>query len=171
MIFFEILQDDNPALNKSIHEDTLSTELGFTLTKHHHIRAYGRLSQDSTEKWHLTHQPKNPVWMEAADLGQGTSPSRRTCRTPVKKVVNLVLDPPGNLVILTPNLYLCISASRLPHETRETRRRKPRNRQQHTGLHIKRKRRPARSTRIFPGQHPVGTRSGHPNPWRPTYIQ
>ena len=49
--------------------------------------------------------------MEAADLCRGTSPSRRTCKTPVKKVVNLVLDPPGNVVILTPDLYLYISAS------------------------------------------------------------
>jgi len=108
---FGILQDDNPAFNKSIQEDTLSTGFGVTLTKHHHIRAYGRLRQDSTEKWHLTHQPKNPVWMEAADLGRGTSPSRRTCKKPVKKVVNLVLDPPGNVVILTPDLYLYTSAS------------------------------------------------------------
>jgi len=110
-MFFEILQDDNPALNKSIQENTLSTGFGVTLTKHHHIRAYGRLRQDSTEKWHLTHQPKNPVWMETADLRRGTSPLRRTCKTPVEKVVNLVLDPPGNVVILTPDLYVYISAS------------------------------------------------------------
>ena len=68
-MFFGILQDDNPALNESIKEDTLSTGFGVTLTKHHYIRVYGRLREDSTEKWHLTHQPKNPVWMEAADLG------------------------------------------------------------------------------------------------------
>jgi len=49
--------------------------------------------------------------MKAADLGRGTSTSRWTCMTPVKKVVNLVLDPPGNVVILTPDLYVCISAS------------------------------------------------------------
>ena len=61
------------------------------------------------DRWYLTQQPKNPVWREAAYLGRGTSPLRRT--TPVKMVVNLVLDPPGNVVFLTPNLDLYISAS------------------------------------------------------------
>ena len=61
------------------------------------------------DRWYLTQKPKNPVWREAAYLGRGTSPLRRT--TPVKMVVNLVLDPPGNVVFLTPNLDLYISAS------------------------------------------------------------
>jgi len=109
VMFFEIPHDDNLSLIKSTQKDTLSTGVGVKLTKNHHIRKYGRLSQDWMNRWHLTHEPKNPAWREVAYLGRGTSPSRRT--TPVKRVVNLVLDPPGNVVIMTPNLDLHISAS------------------------------------------------------------
>jgi len=42
VIFFEIPQDDNLVLIKSTQEDTFSTGLGVTLTKHHHIREHGR---------------------------------------------------------------------------------------------------------------------------------
>jgi len=111
VIFFEIPQDDDPVLNKIIQENTLLSGLGVTLTKHHHIRKHDQVSQDSRAKWHLTHQPKNPVWREAADLGRDTSSSRRSHISSVKRVFNLVLDPPGNVVILTPNLDLYISAS------------------------------------------------------------
>ena len=120
VMFFEIPQDDNPVLNKIIEnpflnkiiqENTLSSGLGVTLTKHHHIRKHGRVRQDSRGKWHLTHQPKNPVWREAAHLGRDTSSSCRSHIPSVKRVVNLVLDPPGNVVILTPNFDLYISAS------------------------------------------------------------
>jgi len=120
VMFFEIPQDDNPVLNKIIEnpflnkiiqENTLSSGLGVTLTKHHHIRKHGRVRQDSRGKWHLTHQPKNLVWREAAHLGQDTSSSCRSHIPSVKRVVNLVLDPPGNVVILTPNLDIYISAS------------------------------------------------------------
>ena len=111
VIFFEIPQDDDPVLNKIIQENTLLSGLGVTLTKHHHIRKHGQVSQDSRAKWHLTHEPKNPVWREAADLGRDTSSSRRSHISSVKRVFNLVLDPPGNVVILTPDFYLHISAS------------------------------------------------------------
>ena len=66
-MFFEIAQDDDLVLIKSTQKDTFSTGLGVTFTKHHHIREYGRLGQDSMDRWYLTHQPKNPVWKEAAD--------------------------------------------------------------------------------------------------------
>jgi len=134
VMFFEIPQDDDPVLKKIIQENTLSSGLGVTLTKHHHIRKHGRVSQDSRVKWHLTHQPKNPVWREAVDLGRDTSSSRRTYIKPVKRVVNLVLHPPGNVVILTPNLDL--SLPRLPYETRENRSWLSSNRQRHTSLHV-----------------------------------
>jgi len=111
VMFLEIPQDDDPVLNKIIQENTLSTGLGVTLTKHHHIRKHGQVSQDSRAKWHLTHEPKNPVWREAADLGRDTSSLRRSRIPSVKWVVNLVLDPSGNVVILTPNRDLYISAS------------------------------------------------------------
>ena len=114
-MFLEIPQDDNLVLFKSKPKDTFSKGLGVTLTKHHHIREYGRLSQDLMDRWLLTHEQKNPVWREAAYLGRATSPSRRT--TPVRRVVNLVIDPPGNVVILTPKLDLYISAS-LGHHMR-----------------------------------------------------
>jgi len=110
-MFFEILQEDNPSMNKSLQEVTLTTGMEVTLTEHHHIRPYGQLSQDSMKQWHLTHKPKNPAWMEAADLFRSKSTSRQTYTTPVKKVVNLALDPRGNIVILSPDLFLYISAS------------------------------------------------------------
>jgi len=65
---------------------------------------------------YMAQQPKNLLWVKAVDLGRERSCNhpfslRRTCSTSVKKVVNLVLDPPGNVVILTPDLHLYISAS------------------------------------------------------------
>jgi hypothetical protein len=111
VMLFEIPQDDDPVANKIIQENTLSSGLGVTLTKHHHIRKHGRISQDLRGKWHLTKRPRNLVWKEAADLGQDTSSSGRSHIPSVKRVVNLVLDPPGNVVILTPNSDLYISAS------------------------------------------------------------
>jgi len=47
VMFFEIPQDDDPVLNKIIQENTVSSGLGVTLTKHHRIRKHGRVSQES----------------------------------------------------------------------------------------------------------------------------
>jgi len=49
--------------------------------------------------------------MVAADQGRNLSRSRNLHTTPVHRVFNLVLDPPGNVVILTPSNDLYISAS------------------------------------------------------------
>jgi len=111
VMLFEKFQDNDPDANKTIQENTLSAGLGVILTKHHHIRRYGRIRQDLRGKWHLTNQPKNLVWKEAADLSRDTSSSRRSHIPAVKRVVNLVLDPPGNVGILSPNNDLYISAS------------------------------------------------------------
>jgi len=110
-MLFEIPQVDDPAANKIIQESTLSAGLGVTLTKHHHIRKYGRIHQDPWGKWHLTNRAKSQIWKEAADLGRDTSRSRKSHTPPVTRVVNLVLEPPGNVAILTPNNDLHISAS------------------------------------------------------------
>jgi len=110
-MLFEIPQDKDPDANKTIQENTLSTGLGVTLTKHHHIRRYGRIHQNARGKWHLTNQARSPEWKIAADLGRDTSHSRNPHITPVIRVFNLVLDPPGNVVILTPSNDLYISAS------------------------------------------------------------
>jgi len=109
VMFFEIPQDEHLVLIQSTQKDTFSTGLGVTLTKHHNIREYCRLNQDLRDKWHLTHEHKNLAWREAAYLGRVISPPRRT--TPVRRVVHLVLDPPGNVVIMSPNLDVYISAS------------------------------------------------------------
>ena len=42
--------------NGATQEPTLSTELGFTLTRHHHIRNYGRLRLVKQGKWQLDAQ-------------------------------------------------------------------------------------------------------------------
>jgi len=110
-MLFEIPQVDDPAANKIIQESTLSAGLGVTLTEHHHIRKYGRIHQDPRGKWHLTNRARSQIWKEAADLGRDTSRSRKSHTSPVTRVVNLVLEPPGNVVILTPNDDLHISAS------------------------------------------------------------
>jgi len=116
VMYFEIRYDDNPTINKILQDDILSTAHGVTLTKHHHIRAYGRLGQDSSGRWIMAHQHETPDWVKAVDLGRDRdwshpSPSRQVSNTPVKIVVNLVLDPPGNVVIMTTNLHVYISAS------------------------------------------------------------
>jgi len=70
VMYFDILYDDNPIINKTLQDDILSNDQGVALTKHHHIRAYGQLGHDSSVRWHTLHHPKNPDWVEAADLGR-----------------------------------------------------------------------------------------------------
>ena len=108
MLFFEITQDESLILIKSTLRGTFSSGLGITLTKHHHIREYGRLHQDWRDQWSLIHEHVNPAWREAASLGRGLLP-RRTI--PARRVVNLVLEFPGNVVIMSPNFDVYISAS------------------------------------------------------------
>jgi len=111
VMLFEIPQDRDPDANKMIQENTLSTGLGFTLTKHHHIRKHGRIHQNAQGRWQLTNPARSLEWMVAADLDRYPSRSRILHKTPVTRVFNLVLDPPGNVVILTPSNELYISAS------------------------------------------------------------
>jgi len=98
---FEISQDKDPVANKIIQENTSSTGLGFTLTKHHHIRKHGRIHQNARGRWQLTNQSGSLEWKVAADLDRHPSRSRNLHKTPVTRLFNLVLDPPGNVVILT----------------------------------------------------------------------
>jgi len=50
-------------------------------------------------------------WMVAADLLRHPNRNRHSHTSPVTRVFNLVLDPPGNVVILASNLKVYISAS------------------------------------------------------------
>jgi len=50
VMLFEIPQEKDPDANKTIQENTLSTGLGVALTKHHHIRRYGRIHQNAQGK-------------------------------------------------------------------------------------------------------------------------
>ena len=120
VMFFEIPQDKDPVTNKIIQANTLSTGLGVTLTKHHHIRQYGRIHQNTRGRWKLNNQARSLGWKVAADLGRNPSRSRNLHTTPVKRVFNLVLDPPGNVVILTPSNDLYISVSLGYHMRYET---------------------------------------------------
>ena len=108
---FEIPQDEDPVPNEIIQENTLSTGLGFTLTKHHQIRKYGQIHRKARGRWQLTNLAGDLEWKVAADLVRYPSRSRNSHTTPVTTVFNLVLDPPGNVVILTPSNKLYISAS------------------------------------------------------------
>jgi len=118
-MLFEIPQDGDPDANKILQDKTLSTGLGFTLTKHHHVRKHGRIHEQEPGRWRFTNQASNSEWRVAADLDRypsrsGTSPK------PVTRVFNLVLDPPGNVVILTHRNELFISASLGYHMRYET---------------------------------------------------
>jgi len=108
---FEIPQAMDPAANRTIQENTLTTGMGFTLTKHHHTRNYGQIHRDTQGRWQLTSQADNMQWMVAADLSRHPTCTRHPHTFPVTRVFNLVLDPPGNVVILTPNHKVYISAS------------------------------------------------------------
>ena len=111
VMLFEISQDKDPDANKIMQENTLSTGLGFTLTKYHHIRKHGRIHQNARGRWQLTNQAGSREWKVAADLDRHPSRSHNLHKTPVTRVFNLVLDPPGIVVILTLSNELYISVS------------------------------------------------------------
>jgi len=68
VMLFEIPQDRDLDANKIMQDNTLSTELGFTLTKHHHIRKHGWIHKQEPGRWLLTNLASNLEWMVAADL-------------------------------------------------------------------------------------------------------
>jgi len=108
---FEIPQAIDPTANRIIQDNTLSTGLGFTLTRHHHILNYGQIHCNTQGKWQLSNQADNMQWMVAADLSRYPTRTRQPHTFPVTRVFNLALDPPGNVVILTPSHKAYISAS------------------------------------------------------------
>ena len=124
VMLFDIPQDGDPVANKILQEKTLSKGLGLTLTKHHHIRKYGSIHEQEPGRWRLTKPANNSEWSVAADL-DATDQERYPSRSgfspkTVTRVFNLVLDPPGNVVILTHNDELYISASLGYHMRYET---------------------------------------------------
>jgi len=108
---FEIPQAIDPTANRVIQDNTLSTGLGITLTKHHHIRNYGHIRHDKQGRLQLAAQEDDIQWKVAADLTRYPTRTRQAHTFRVSKVFNLALDPPGNLVILTPSHKAYISAS------------------------------------------------------------
>jgi len=84
---FEIPQDEDLVANKTIQENMLSTGLGFTLTRHHHIRKHGQIHQNARGRWQLINLG-NLEWMVAADLDRYPSRSRNPHTTPVTRVFN-----------------------------------------------------------------------------------
>ena len=105
---FEIAHTESLILLNTTLRDTHPSRAGITLTRHHHIREYGRLNQDGTDQWSLIHEHVNPAWREARYMGLDLP----RCRTrPATRVVNLVLEPPGNVVIMSSNPDVYISAS------------------------------------------------------------
>jgi len=108
---FEIPQAIDPTANRAIQDNTLSTGLGFTLTKHHHTRNCGQIRCDKQGRWQLATQEDDIQWMVAADLSRYPTRTRQPHTFPVTRVFNLALDPPGNVVILTPSHKAYLSAS------------------------------------------------------------
>jgi len=108
---FEIPQAMDPAANRIIQDNILSTGLGFTITKHHHIRNFGQIRCDTQGKWQFTNQMDDIQWQVAADLSRYPTRTRQPHTSPVTRVSNLVLDPPGNVVILTASYKVYLSAS------------------------------------------------------------
>ena len=90
---------------------------GFTLTKHYHIRNYGQIRLNAQGRWQLTNRADDLQWKVAAELSRYPTRTRNSHTSPVTRVFNLVLDPPGNVVILTPSHKVHISAS-LGYHTR-----------------------------------------------------
>jgi len=84
---FEIPQDEDLVANKTIQENMLSTGLGFTLTRHHHIRKHGQIHQNARGRWQFINLG-NLEWMVAADLDRYPSRSRNPHTTPVTRVFN-----------------------------------------------------------------------------------
>ena len=74
-MLFEIPQDGDPDANKILQDKTLSTGLGFTLTKHHHVRKHGRIHEQEPGRWRFTNQASNSEWRVAADLDRFPSRS------------------------------------------------------------------------------------------------
>ena len=105
---FEITQDESLILINATLRDTDPSRRGITLTRHDHIRDYGRLFQNWRDQWSMIHEHVNAAWREAASLGLDLLP-RHTI--PARSVVNLVLEPPGNVVIMSPNFDVYMSAS------------------------------------------------------------
>jgi len=60
VMLFEIAQDRDSEANKILQDKTLSTGLGFTLTKHHHIRKHSWIHKQEPGRWLLTNQAINP---------------------------------------------------------------------------------------------------------------
>ena len=111
VITFEVPQLTDPTADRALQDTTLSTGLGFTLTSHHHIWNLGYIRLDKQDRWQLTAQEADTQWKVAADLTRYPTRTRQPHTTPVTRVFNLVLDPPGNVVILAPNHKIYISAS------------------------------------------------------------
>jgi len=115
LMSFEIPQDGDPVANMILQKKTLSKGLGLTLTKHHQIRKYGNIHEQEPGRWQVTTPVNNTEWSVAADLDatdqEPTSSRSGISPTIVTRVFNLVLDPPGNVVILTHHDELYISAT------------------------------------------------------------
>ena len=108
---FEVPQAAESTANM-VHSDApLSTGLGFTLTSHHHIRHYGHVGHDRHSGWRLVAHKVATHWRVAADFTRYPIRTRQIHSAPVTRVFNLVLDPPGNLIILAPHQQIYISAS------------------------------------------------------------
>jgi len=127
---FEIPQAMHPEANRVIQDNILSTGLGFTLTKHHHTRNFGHIRCDTQGRWQLATQMDDIQWKVAADLARYPTRTRKPCSFPVTRVFNLVLDPPGNVVILTPTHKIYLSATLGYHMRYEN---NPDDRSQQTG--------------------------------------
>ena len=117
---FEVPQAADSTANRDLQDTTLSTGLGVTLTSHHHIRNFGYIRLDKHGRWQLAAQEADTQWKVAADFTRHLTRTRQPHTTPVTRVFNLVLDPPGNVVILTPNHKIYISASLGYHMRRGT---------------------------------------------------
>jgi len=104
LMIFEIPQDGDPEANMFLQKKILSKGLGFPPTKHHHVRKYGHIHEQASGGRHVLAPAHTTKWCEAADLDemdQKTTTFRSDIPlTIVTRVFNLVLDPPGNVVIL-----------------------------------------------------------------------
>jgi len=115
LMMFEIPQEDDPEANKSLQKKILSKSLGLTITRHHHIRKYGFIHEQVPGGRQVITRAHTTKWCEAADLDvmDHKSTTHRTDipLTTVTRVFNLVLDPPGNVVILAHRGLLMVSAT------------------------------------------------------------
>jgi hypothetical protein len=115
LMMFEIPQDDDPEANKSLQKKILSKSLGLTITRHHHIRKYGSIHEQEPGGRQVITQAHTTKWCEAADIDvidhESTTYRTDIPLTIVTRVFNLVLDPPGNVVILAHRDKLLVSAT------------------------------------------------------------